>query len=162
MTHALALIQHGWKHLLALAALVLAFSFAFRSLSPAHAQMGPSISYGSNPYKAFYGEAAQGTTSILTTGSETFIVTGVSSNDGDYLSVQIDGVTVIPVSLLDEKESKNSNNSATYDSYSWAYARGNLFLSGNAHLPVEPGSSLEVHCDTSSSCFYYVEGYFAH
>ena len=151
-----------WKQMFGIAAIITSVGFGIRSLQPANAHMGSSISYGANPYKAFFGEASQGTTTILTTTSETFIVTGINSNDGTSLSLTIDGVTEVPKEVLDEKGTFHSSQSATYASFNWAYARENLFLSGNAKLPIDPGESLEVLCDDASGCFYYIQGYFVH
>ena len=150
-----------YKSLFGIAAIILSIGFTARSIFPAHAQTGPSVSYGSNPHKAFYGTIQQGTATLLTTTTETFIITGITSDDGDELSLLIDGVTAVPAASLDEKATYHSAQNNTYDSFNWAYARENLFLSGNAVLPVEPGSTLEVSCG-GGSCFYYVQGYFAH
>ena len=154
--------MHNWKSLFGVAAIVLSIGFTIQSILPSHAQIGPSVSYGQNPYKAFYGMASQGNTSLLTTSAETFLITGINANDGENLSVEIDGVTAIPASALDEKQTYHSAQSATYDSYNWAYARENLFLSGKMMLPVEPGSTLSISCANSSGCFYYIQGYFSH
>jgi hypothetical protein len=151
-----------WKQLFGIAAIITSIGVTIRSFQPANAHMGGSISYGQNPYKAFYGEAVQGTTTLLTTTSETFIITGINANDGTSLSRQIDGITVVPGNILDEKGTYHTSQGSTSASFNWAYARDNLFLSGNAHVPVEPGSTLDVQCDDSSGCFYYVQGYFAH
>ena len=154
--------MNNWKSLFGIASVVFSIGFLAQSILPSYAQIGPNISYGSNPYKAFYGTATQGSTSILTTTTDTFVITGVNSNDGEELSVLIDGTTAIPATVLDEKKTYHSAQSATYDSYNWAYARGNLFLSGKATLPVEAGSTLSVNCTNSNGCFYYIQGYFAH
>ena len=150
-----------YKSLFGLAAIILSIGFTAQSVLPAQAHLGPSVSYGSNPHKAFYGTIQQGTVTLLTTTTETFIITGVTSDDGDELSVLIDGTTAVPATSLDEKATYHSAQSNTYASFNWAYARENLFLSGNAALPVEPGSTLEVSCG-GGNCFYYVQGYFAH
>ena len=151
-----------YKILFGIAAMIASIGFTIQSIVPADALMTSSVSYGSNPYKAFYGTTQQGTTSLLTTNTETFIITGVTSDDGDDLSVVIDGVTVIPATSLDEKDTYHSPQNSTYDSYNWAYARSNLFLNGNATLPVEPGETLQVNCSNNSGCFYYIQGYYVH
>jgi hypothetical protein len=146
------------RNLFGIASIILATGYLIRSFQNAEAlPAGPNVNLGSNPYKAFYGTANQGSSNILTTSNEVFIITGVHSNDNTDISLYIDGQMVIPGSLL------NSQVSSTYSGYwGYGYSINNLFLLGEAHLPIENGSTLSVECTNSNGCFYYIEGYYVH
>ena len=115
----------------------------------ANAQVGPSVSTGNIPYRSFTGYV-QNTSSpvdLISNSSEAFVVTTLLSNrDGQYGSLNC--------------ELKIDNNSALNPNAAYA-TTSSAFEAGNAHLVVNPGSTLAVS-GFSGACYYYVEVYYAH
>ncbi len=71
------------KTLFGLAAIIAASGFFIRSIQPAHARFGPTVSEGAHPYLSFTGQISNGSTHDLLNvpGGKLFVVTSAMSND---------------------------------------------------------------------------------
>ena len=150
-----------YRQLFGYASILFGAGFFARSFTPAHAVQGPSVSMGSNPYDALYGQVPNGETTVLSVPSDqTFIVTTVTFFNSSQVELKIDGNVVLYGSIFTEQQGYISNFVTGKGAAGYGYAKGNAFLNGNAHLPVDPGSSLSLQC-ANTSCAYYIEGYYA-
>ena len=133
------------RTLFAIGFIILSSGYFIRSLQPAQAQAnGPNINFAGNPYKSFYGYT-NNTTTISLDGNQDFIITTMMSNY-DGCQLRIDGVDLVYTG-------SNDYNPLWYRG---VYGGGSAFASGNAHLVIPAGSTLEV--STCSS--WYLDGYY--
>ena len=139
-----------WKNLLGIAAIIASCALFVSSLSMANAQIGPSVNLGSNPWRSFSGETnINSDVTLLTLSSdEEFIVTTmISEGDWQWCGLKAGSDIVLHRSV--------------YGSYR---SDSNAITSGRAHIRIPAGSELKVHgaypSNTSSKCYYYVDGYY--
>ena len=148
-----------YRQLFGIAAIIMACSFLVRSFQPAHAINGPSVSMGSNPYESFWGV---GSYTITLDSNYDFIITTAFHQFG-FCSLRVNGV------LMNAHSGTNINFFKFDSQY---YYTNSSFTTGNAHLRIPAGSSIEwarndgstSSCDTNPNSGYsgYIEGYYIH
>jgi hypothetical protein len=126
-----------YKRLFGIAAILFGIGFILQSIMPAKANpTGPSVGYGSNPWKSFYVESPG--TLFSTSSSEVFIITTMISGGGTCY-FYIDGVRAI-------------HQDMTQRQYGTSAAR-------SLHYVVEPSSTISI--DGQSCNFgFYLDGYY--
>ena len=142
-----------WKNLLSVSVLVLAVGITYRLIVPASASMPVGMQHGQFPYENFsncdqgsFGSSyycsviASGSTETLLTvpSDRAFILTGVQY---DNCRILVDNIPILSGAM-------------------GYYYYNSPFVSGNGHRVIPAGSTLQVYA--SSTCEYYVEGYYAH
>ncbi len=131
-----------YRQLFGLATVLFAVGFILQSIMPAGANpSGPSISFGSNPYKSMYVTSAG--TLFSTSSSETFIITTLMTKTASNCMFQINGAQAF-------------DNEWTYNNHSYSINSAAL---GNLHYVVEPNSTLSISGGACSNGFY-IEGYY--
>jgi hypothetical protein len=153
-------LSEGWKYIASSAMLIFSFGFAGTVFIPAHAEIGPSVSSGGNPYASFYGAGTEGANILTVPANSLFIVTtflidhnALSYSSAHNCELHIDGSSVLVGSMI--KNYGMTGNSDTMGVSSTS------FIQGTARLAVSAGSSITIGgsgCNTS----YYIEGYYAH
>ena len=84
-----------WKNLFGTAAIIFASGFFIRSLQPAHAQFGPSISLGSNPIEHVHSNCnGNGIAMFSNNTSADFIIIDFVPRSGTY-TLSINGNTAL-------------------------------------------------------------------
>ena len=82
----------GYKQLFGLASILFGTGFILQSIMPAEANpTGPSVSYGSNPYRSAY-RTGNGTL-FTTSATETFIITSIHRTFPDCI-LSINGADI--------------------------------------------------------------------
>lgn len=139
-----------WKHLMGIAMIITASGFFARSIQPAQANMPVGMQWGEFPYENF--SYMDGTLPAISNGSthdlltipndRIFIVTAMTSSYSCYLYV-------------DGNMLRGGN-----DLFKYNYPT--IFTTGNAHLVVPAGSTLQVVANGSTCTVTHFEGYYAH
>lgn len=131
-----------YKRLFGIAAILFGIGFILQSIMPAKANpTGPSVSYGSNPWKSFW--VIGNGTFLTTSASEMFVITTILQNSTNC-ALEING--------------NNAFNGQWAYSHSNASSR-NAVVSGNLHYVIEPNSSL-LFAGVGCGVGQYLEGYY--
>ena len=135
------------KHYFGIASIIFASACLIWSIGQATAfPQGPNVGVGTVPYESFTGTIHynDGNVVLLTVPSDrVFIVTTCMSNNG-YFDIKENGTTRV-------------YKDTSFCSSSYATS----FTTGNASLVISSNSTLEVGTDSSSTIYYYIEGYYA-
>ena len=84
-----------WKNLFGVAAIITAMGFFIRSFQPAYAQLGPTVSLGSNPVKHIYSTCSGGGNTMYTNNtSSDFIIMDFIPQGGQY-TLTVNGSTAL-------------------------------------------------------------------
>ena len=150
------------RTLFGIATVLLSGAIFLHSLNSATASMPVGMQHGQFPYQHFTecdlsgaspngGQGcvpSTGVHTLLTVPSDRiFVITGAVSSYSYACFFENDGLPLVSYDFLEG----NSNRSK---------AAGPL-ISGNAHYTIDAGSTLDVNIGTTS-CRFYIEGYFAH
>jgi hypothetical protein len=151
-----------YRNLIGLAAIICACGYFILSLQPAIASMPVGMQHGQFPFEHFtdcdiVGAGAStydgctpptGVHSLLTTPSDrVFIITGAVTAYSYACYLEINGQPISTYAFFEGSQNRSNASSP--------------FIFGNAHYQVPAGTSLDINISTSS-CRYYVEGYYAH
>ena len=153
-----------YRNVLATGFLLLCGAVFLHSLKSADASMPVGMQHGQFPFEHFTNCDLPGATvrsdllgcnysqtglkNLLTVPSDRiFVVTGASTFRG-YCSFVSNGVPLIDYRLIIEDPSYGNG--------------GSPLSSGQGHLVLQPGSTLDVNLSSYGSCPFYVEGYYAH
>ena len=136
-----------WKNIMALSFFVLSVGISYHLIQSAHANLGPQISYGSNPIVNFGGSIPLDGFITTAPSDQDIIITTMLTTG--YCGVAIDGVNIIPTQA--------------YWSPGYIYVRqqydgmSSAFTQGNAKLKVPAGTTLSLTgCNGDK---YYMDGY---
>ena len=149
-----------YRNLLGFATVVFSAGYFVRSFQPANASMPVGMQHGQFPYEHFTEcdlpgatvsssecTPSNGTYTLLTVPNDRiFIVTGAATSD--YYSrchFMEDGTILIDRDLISRS----------------SYLPVSPMVSGNAHLAMPAGSSLQIQVN-DNGCDFYIEGYYAH
>ena len=124
-----------WKSLFGCGFVLFGLSSVIDSMTPAYAELGPSVSLGSNPIESFYQANCSSTLLFENTTQHTFIITDVYNNYSGWVQLKRGNNTIIQVQ---------------------GYAEAS-FTSG---IKVSPGDS--IYCTHYSNRGVFISGYYAH
>lgn len=86
-----------WKNLFGMSAFLISLGFVFRSLQPAYAEIGPSVSMGTNPVAHFSAVCSGSNTGVIimnNNSSSDFILTDFIPQGGTY-TLSINGSNIV-------------------------------------------------------------------
>ena len=124
-----------WKSLFGCGFVLFGLSSVIDSLTPAYAELGPSVNLGSNPIESFYQANCSSTQLFENTTQQIFIITDVYNNNNGWVQLKRGNNTIIQVQ---------------------GYAEAS-FKSG---IKVSPGEIIK--CTHYSNHGVFISGYYAH
>ena len=140
-----------WKNMIAIASIIFASGYFIQSLPKAHARLGPSTSFGSNPVFSTAGYA-NGSSPITINGQtgQDIILTDI------FLSAQYSDSLELVLALSSNGQEVGRYKAWNYNNYSGSSIVDSHLISG---LRVPAGDSLTVTLNGRGS--YTLSGYYA-